>query len=122
LPACLLSSATRYHNEEQIINAFESLGVQFSNYSLKDMSIVSLRTLSREPILRKALNIFTEVVTQPSFEQKYLTRAKRQILQSIRATQQSPSSIASIAFDKAVFGLMPVCPINKWVCFAGKSR
>jgi zinc protease len=65
------------------------------------MSIVSLRTLSREPILRKALNIFTEVVTQPSFEQTYLTRAKRQILQSIRATQQSPSSIASIAFDKA---------------------
>ncbi|CAC9468202.1 FIG015287: Zinc protease [uncultured Gammaproteobacteria bacterium] len=103
----LLSSATRYHNEEQIINAFESLGAQFSNYSLKDMSIVSLRTLSREPILRKALNIFTEVVTQPSFEQTYLTRAKRQILQSIRATQQSPSSIASIAFDKAVFGKHP---------------
>jgi hypothetical protein len=30
-----------------------------------------------------------------------------QILQSIRATQQSPSSIASIAFDKAVFGKHP---------------
>jgi zinc protease len=35
------SKYTRYHNEEQIINAFESLGAQFSNYSLKDMSIVS---------------------------------------------------------------------------------
>jgi zinc protease len=71
------------------------------------MSIVSLRTLSRESILRKSLNIFTEVVTQPSFKQKYLTRAKRQILQSIRAAQQSPSSIASIAFNKAVFGEHP---------------
>jgi zinc protease len=40
----LLSSATRYHNEEQIINAFESLGAQFSNYSLKDMSIVKNKT------------------------------------------------------------------------------
>jgi zinc protease len=103
----LLGSATQYRNEEQIINAFESLGAQFSGYSLKDMSIVSLRTLSRESILRKSLNIFTEVVTQPSFKQKYLTRAKRQILQSIRAAQQSPSSIASIAFNKAVFGEHP---------------
>lgn len=103
----LLGSATQYRNEEQIINTFESLGAQFSGYSLKDMSIVSLRTLSRESILRKSLNIFTEVVTQPSFKQKYLTRAKRQILQSIRAAQQSPSSIASIAFNKAVFGEHP---------------
>jgi predicted Zn-dependent peptidase len=62
----LLSSATRYHNEEQIINAFESLGAQFSNYSLKDMSIVSLRTLSREPILRKALNIDAKPYFSPS--------------------------------------------------------
>jgi zinc protease len=33
-----LGSATQYRNEEQIINAFESLGAQFSGYSLKDMS------------------------------------------------------------------------------------
>jgi zinc protease len=78
-PSLLLAASKLseiYHNEEQIINAFESLGAQFSNYSLKDMSIVSLRTLSREPILRKALNIFTEVVTQPSFEQTYLGAAQ----------------------------------------------
>ena len=107
LTSDLLSTATKYHNEEQIINAFESLGAQFSSNSLKDMSIISLRTLSRESILRKSLNIFTEVVTQPSFEQKYLTRAKRQTLQSIRAGKQSPSSIASIAFNKSVFGEHP---------------
>lgn len=103
----LLATATQYHNEEQIINAFESVGAQFSSSSLKDMSIVSLRTLSRELILTKSLNVFTEVVTQPSFEQKYLTRMKRQTLQSIRAGKQSPSSTASIAFNEAVFGNHP---------------
>lgn len=103
----LIGTATLYHHEEQIINAFESLGAQFSTSSLKDMSLISLRTLSREPVLKKALNIFTEVITQPSFQQKYLTRAKRQTLQSIRANKQSPSSIVATAFNKAIFGSHP---------------
>lgn len=103
----LIGTATLYHHQEQIINAFESLGAQFSTSSLKDMSLISLRTLSREPVLKKALNIFTEVMTQPSFQQKYLTRAKRQTLQSIRANKQSPSNIVATAFNKAVFGGHP---------------
>ena len=103
----LLGTATQYHNEEQIINAFESVGAQFSTSSLKDMSIVSLRTLTRQPILKKSLDTFTEVITQPSFEQKYLTRERRQTLRSIEASKQSPASIASLAFDKAVFANHP---------------
>jgi zinc protease len=107
LTSSLLGTATQYHNEEQIINTFESVGAQFSNSSLKDMSIVSLRTLTRQPILKKSLDIFTEVITQPSFEQKYLTREKRQTLRAIEAAKQSPASVASLAFDKAVFANHP---------------
>lgn len=107
LTSNLLGTATKFHNEEQIINAFESVGSQFSTTSLKDMSIVSLRTLTREPILRKSLAIFTEVVTQPIFKQSYLTRKKRQSLQSIKAGQQSPARVASLAFNQAVFNSHP---------------
>ncbi|CAC9435919.1 FIG015287: Zinc protease [uncultured Gammaproteobacteria bacterium] len=107
LTSNLLGTATQAHNEEQIINAFESIGAQFSSNSLKDMSILSLRTLSRDEVLKKSLNIFTEVVTLPSFQQKYLTREKRQTLQSIKASEQSPASVASKAFSKSVFGKHP---------------
>ena len=103
LTSALLGTATQYHNEEQIINAFEAVGAQFSNSSLKDMSIVSMRTLTRQSILKKSLDIFTEVIAQPSFEQTYLTREKRQTLRAIEAAKQSPASVASLAFDKAVF-------------------
>jgi zinc protease len=103
----LLGTASKYHNEEQIINAFESLGTQFSSNSLKDMAIVSLRSLSRESVLKKSLDIFTEVITQPSFEQKYLTREKRQTLQAIKAAKQSPASVASKVFNQAAFGTHP---------------
>jgi len=107
LTSSLLGTATKYHNEEQIINAFEANGAQFSTSSLKDMSIVSLRTLTRQPILKKSLDTFTEVITLPSFEQAYLTREKRQTLRAIEAAKQSPASVASLAFDKAVFADHP---------------
>ena len=107
LTSALLGTATQYHNEEQIINSFEAVGAQFSNSSLKDMSIVSMRTLTRQSILKKSLDIFTEVIAQPSFEQTYLTREKRQTLRAIEAAKQSPASVASLAFDKAVFADHP---------------
>jgi zinc protease len=107
LTSALLGTATQYHNEEQIINAFEAVGAQFSNSSLKDMSIVSLRTLTRQPILKKSLNTFTEVVARPSFKQTYLTREKHQTLRAIEAAKQSPASVASLAFDKVVFAEHP---------------
>ena len=107
LTNALLGTATNYKNEEQIINAFESVGAQFSSSSLKDMAIVSLRTLTRQPILKQALDTLTEVVTQPVFKQSYLTREKRQTLRAITAAKQSVSSVATLAFDEAVFGDHP---------------
>ncbi len=107
LTSALLGSATEYQNEEQIINAFESVGAQFSASSLKDMSIVSLRTLTRQPILKKSLDTFTQVITQPRFIQTYLTREKRQTLRAIEAAKQSPASVASKAFAEAVFADHP---------------
>ena len=99
----LLGTATKYHSEEQIIESFESVGAEFSTSSLKDMAIVSMRTLSRNDILKRSLNIFTEVISQPKFEQKYLSREKKQNLRSIKAGKQSPATVASLAFDEAVF-------------------
>ena len=103
----LLGTATKYQNEEQIINGFESVGAQFSNNSLKDMAIVSLRTLTRAPILKKSLDTFAQVVGLPDFQQRYLTRAKRQTLRAIKANQQSPARVASNAFSQAVFAEHP---------------
>ncbi len=99
----LIGTATRYRSEEQIINQFESLGSEFSTTSLKDMSIISMRSLSREDILRQSLSILTEVVSKVDYQQHYLTREKKQALRSIEASKQSPASIASKAFDELVF-------------------
>jgi zinc protease len=100
----LIGTATKTLSEEQIINQFESLGSEFSTTSLKDMAIVSMRSLTRDSILSQSLSIFKEVVTNVDFQQVYLSREKRQIYQSIKASKQNPASVASLKFDQLVFG------------------
>lgn len=99
----LIGTATKTLSEEQIINQFESLGSEFSTTSLKDMAIVSMRTLTRDSILKQSLSIFKEVVTNVDFQQRYLSREKRQIYQSIEASKQNPVSVARLKFDQLVF-------------------
>jgi zinc protease len=103
----LIGTASKHHTEEQIINQFESLGSEFSSVSLKDMSIVSMRSLTRRDILQSSLDLFTEVVTKVDYQQSYLSREKKQTLRAIEAAKQSPASIASSKFSQLVFGKHP---------------
>ena len=103
----LIATATQYQDEAQILAAFEAVGAQFSRHSLKDMAMVSLRTLTKKDALQQALRLFSEVLSVPKFEQKYLTRVKRRTLRAIEAGQQSPANVAVEAFNQAVFGLHP---------------
>jgi len=107
LTSSLIGTASKYHTEEQIINQFESLGTQFSSASLKDMSIISMRTLTRRDILQSSLNLFTEVVSKVDYQQHYLSREKKQTLRAIEAAKQSPGSIANKRFNELVFGQHP---------------
>jgi len=99
----LIGTATKNFSEEQIINQFESFGSEFSTASLKDMAIISMRSLTRDAILFKSLSLFSEVVANVDFKQAYLTREKKQIYQSIEAIKQNPGRIASLKFDQLVF-------------------
>ena len=107
LTNALIGSATQYRSEEQIIQAFESVGAEFSTRSLKDMSLISLRTLTREPLMRRALETFVEVLTKPKFEAQHFYRERRQTLRAILANEQAPGKVASLAFDKLVFADHP---------------
>ena len=103
----LIGTASKYHSEEQIINQFESLGSEFSTTSLKDMSIISMRSLTRRDILQSSLDLFAEVVSKVDYQQRYLSREKKQTLRAIEAAKQSPGSIANARFNELVFGEHP---------------
>lgn len=90
-------------DEETFTNDMESLGVQFSTSALKDMAVVSLRSLTRPEILDSALTLSANALTQPSFSAKVLDRVKAQRLLEIKAKQQSPASIATEQFWQKLY-------------------
>ncbi|SMN15495.1 FIG015287: Zinc protease [uncultured Candidatus Thioglobus sp.] len=103
LTSGLIGTATQSMTEEQIINQFESLGTEFSTTSLKDMAIISMRSLTRDSVLRQSLSLFSEVIAKVDFQQAYLSREKKQIYQAIESAKQSPGRVASLKFNQLVF-------------------
>jgi len=94
-------------NADQIAEAFESVGANFSTGSARDMAWISLRTLTMPEQMTKALDTWQKVVEKPDFPEADFTRLKKQALVGLQAEKQNPSSIASKAFYKNLYGDHP---------------
>lgn len=86
---------------------FDSVGAKFSTSAARDMATVSLRSLTDAPLLDKAVVTLAAILNQPQFDPHELERLRKQTLISIKSELQSPSSIASKAYYKALYGNHP---------------
>ena len=103
----LLAEGAAGKSSQQIAEAFESVGAQIENSALRDMAILGVRSLTESRYLGTAINTLSEVLTQPDFPQVAFQRELNRMKVSVKARQQSPSALASEAFNKAVFGDHP---------------
>ena len=103
----LLDTAAGELGEEEIAERLEGLGAQPSNTALRDMALVSLRTLSDAKYLDPAVEILATILSQPRFPDEIFQRERKRMLIGLRAEQQSPASIASKAFYRAIYGNHP---------------
>ena len=94
-------------NADQIAEAFESVGANFSTGSARDMAWISLRTLTLEDQMKPALATWQKVIEKPDFPEVDFERLKKQALVGLQAEKQNPSSIASKAFYKNLYGGHP---------------
>ncbi len=99
----MLSQSAGQWSTDEIAERFESVGANFSTSALRDMAIISLRSLTDKKLLTQAIETFKVVVSQPAFKLAEIKRQKAQQLISIQNQLQSPGSIASKAFYAAVF-------------------
>lgn len=92
---------------EQISERIESVGAKLSTESLRDMSLVTMRSLTEQNALDTALETLTKVIVEPTFDQSALDRDLAAMKIILRQEKQSPSSIANKAFFKAMYGDHP---------------
>ncbi|KAF0190629.1 MAG: peptidase M16 domain-containing protein [Gammaproteobacteria bacterium] len=103
----LLAEGAGDLDADTIAERFDSVGARFGNDSLRDMAVVTLRTLTDPPLLRQAADTLATILTAPTFPADALERERGRTLIALRSQQESPDEIASKAFYKALYGSHP---------------
>ncbi len=103
----LLATGAGKRGEEAIAEATDRLGAQLGFDSLRDMAVVSLRSLTDEPLLKPALAVMADVIQSPFFPENALERERARQLIGLQAQKQQPGTIASKAFFRAIYGEHP---------------
>jgi zinc protease len=92
---------------DEIATQIESLGAELSTSSVREMAVVSLRSLSDKAHLEPALGILANVITRPNFDKQDFERERERKLVGIRRSEQSPSTVADYTFFQSVYGGHP---------------
>ncbi len=90
-----------------IATGFEGLGAQFGNGAYRDMGVASLRSLSAPEQRQPALELFTRVVSAPTFPAEALERIRNQILAGLQQQQKNPGKLASLELFRRLYGDHP---------------
>jgi zinc protease len=103
----LLSEGAAGKTAQQVAEALESVGAEIEYDAARDMAVVGVRSLTESRYLSVAIETLSQVLTQPDFPADAYQRELNSMKVAVKARQQSPSEIASEAFNKAVFGDHP---------------
>jgi zinc protease len=90
-----------------IAAGFENLGANFGNGAFRDMAIASLRSLSTADKREPAMQLFNQVLGQPTFPDDALARIKNQLLAGFEYQKQNPGKLASLALFERLYGTHP---------------
>ncbi|HFE37755.1 MAG TPA: insulinase family protein [Gammaproteobacteria bacterium] len=99
----LMAEGAGQWDSTQIAERFEGVGAGFSNGAYRDMSLLSLRSLTDKKLLNTALETFKVVLNDPRFPKEAFEREKSRLLVSLARKKQSPAAIANEAFYRAVY-------------------
>ncbi len=80
-------------DSKAVAEGFEDRGAEVGTSSLRDMAIVSLRSLSDEEYLEPVVGLLAKVIADPVFPAKNLAREKARSLQSLDHSLQQPATV-----------------------------
>ena len=102
LTADMMDEGTSTRSAPQISEEAARLGANIGSSASLDDSTVSLSALKSN--LVKSLDLYADVVLNPSFPEKELERLRRQLLAQIQREKVSPVSMALRVMPKLIYG------------------
>jgi len=105
--ATLLSGGAGGLDSDAIARQFSEIGARFGASADRDMTTVTLRTLTGDEFLQPALALFNTVLTKPDFPEQAIERERNRILIGLQYEEQSPASIVERTFYSRLYGNHP---------------
>lgn len=105
MTASLLDQGSSTRNSTQIAEEFGQIGTEIIQNGGRDFTSISTSGLSISK--DKLLELFVDVVMNPSFEQKEIIRRKAETVASIKQIADNPSEYANIKSNEVLFGSHP---------------
>ena len=98
----VLTDGTRTRNALQFSDELESLGATLRGSSNLDLSFVSLSALTAK--LDRSLDLFADVVLNPSFPETEVKREQKLVLAGIEREQNTPTTLALRVLPALLYG------------------
>jgi zinc protease len=102
MTATLMDDGTKTRSAIDISNELAGIGTALGTGSGWDSATVTMQTLTKN--FDKALNIFSDVVVNPSFPAKEIETARQRALVGLRQRKDNPNAIASVVYNSLLYG------------------
>lgn len=102
LALAMLDEGTKTRDSLQIAAQAEALGAQLGAGSSLDTSFIGLNAITSK--LPESLDLFSDVLLNPTFPEKELARLKKQSIVAIQQERAQPYGIASRIYPKLIYG------------------
>ncbi len=113
ITASLLTQGTERRTAKQISNEIDFIGGSLSTGGGSDHASAGLKVLKKD--LVQGLDLLTDVLMHPAFDQKEIDRLVKATLAEIQRQKDEPSVVANEAYEKAVYGKHPYGRTNEEV-------
>ncbi len=102
ITASLLTQGTTKRTASQISQEIDFIGGSLSTSGGEDFASAGLRVLKKD--IRAGLDLLSDVLLNPVFDQKEIDRKVKETLAEIQRQKEEPALVTNNAFAKAVFG------------------
>jgi zinc protease len=105
LAAALLDQGAGTRSAAQIADAIDTIGGGLTTGAGSDLSVADV--LVMKDSLAFGFDLLSDVVRRPSFNKGELDRQRQQALSGLRVNYEDPDYVASLVFDRLVYGFHP---------------
>jgi zinc protease len=103
--AAMLDQGTTTRTAPQVADTIDFVGGDLTTGAARDLSFANVTVMTDS--LGLGFDLLADVIRRPAFAAEELERQRKQAVSALRVNHQNPEYVATVVFDRLVFGAHP---------------